>query len=49
MEVRVSLHIRETVGDEVRGYAPVVPLVGLRAEFHDSAGFCALYAEFPHS
>lgn len=30
MEVRMSLHIRETAGDGVRWYAPVMPLVGRR-------------------
>jgi hypothetical protein len=49
MEVRMSLHIRETAGDGVRGYAPVMPLVGRQAEFHESVDFGALYAEFPHS
>jgi len=32
MEVRMSLHIRETTCDGARGYAPVMPLVGRRAE-----------------
>jgi len=46
---RMSLHIRETAGDRIRGYAPVMSLVGRRAEFHVSAGFAALYSDFSYS